>query len=78
MVDGSSAGPSVRRRDRHGRADPPEQDVVHRKVERLRIQAEREGEARLRIKIDQQHPAPELGERDPRLATVVVLATPPF
>jgi hypothetical protein len=45
------------------RVDALGQDVVHRGLEVLGVDAEREGEAGLRVEVDQQHPVPELGQR---------------
>ena len=43
------------RLDGHRRADPAEQHVVHAELDGLRVQAEGEGQAGLRVEVDQEH-----------------------
>ena len=45
------------------RVDTLGQDVVDRGLEVLGVDAEREGQAGLRVEVDQQHAVPELGQR---------------
>ena len=40
----------------------PEQHVVHRQLERVRVEPERERQAGLRVEVHQQHPLPQLGQ----------------
>ena len=51
---------------------------MDRALDRLRVDAQGEGQTGLRVEVDQQHRQPLLGERAPSEPTVVVLATPPF
>ncbi len=49
-----------------GHALAPNEDVVERPAERIGIEAEGEGQARLRVEVDHQGPSPELGRRHPQ------------
>jgi hypothetical protein len=40
----------------------PEQDVVHRQLDRLGVETQREGQTRLRVEVDDEDPAAELSE----------------
>ena len=47
----------------HSRGDAAEKHVVNGELDRLGVEAEREGEARLRVKVDHEHATPELNQR---------------
>ncbi len=52
--------------DQHlGRLDAGGEDVVHRELEVLGVDAQRERQAGLGVEVDEQHPLPLLGERRP-------------
>ena len=44
----------------------PDQHLVDTHLDRLRVNSEAEGQAGLRVEVDQQHPLAELGERCPQ------------
>lgn len=49
----------------HRSPHPAQEDIVNRKLKRVRIKAQRERQARLRVKIDDQNALPELGKCHP-------------
>ena len=65
MVAGSRSTPSSVLDDHLGRRQPLGQHVVDRELEVLGVDAQREGQAGLRVEVDEQHPVAELGQRGP-------------